>query len=60
MSQTYKCYDECGKYFDELVDYGKEARDQGKKGEETMNLVGGSRYSIPPLSTLLTVSRPDA
>lgn len=60
MSQTYKCYDECGKYFDELVEYGKEAIDQGKKGEETMNLVGGSRYSIPLGSALLTVSRPDA
>ncbi|TVY91454.1 Cytochrome P450 [Lachnellula willkommii] len=40
MSKIYKGYDECGKYFDELVEHGEKAMDQGKNGEETMNFVG--------------------
>ncbi|TVY22401.1 Cytochrome P450 [Lachnellula hyalina] len=40
MYKLYNCYEECGKYFDELVELGRKAIDQGENGGETMNLIG--------------------
>lgn len=60
MYKLYNCYEECGKYFDELVELGRKAIDQGENGGETMNLIGRLHCCISPQFKLLTDSRPDA